>query len=69
MLDDATFVGGSAAASVDGGASTAVADPASGLLSWSGALDAGSVLTLTYQVTVGAGDAGDVTDEHRVRGE
>ena len=37
-----------------------MADPASGLLSWSGALDAGSVLTLTYQVTVGAGAAGDV---------
>ncbi|WP_325483452.1 hypothetical protein, partial [Microbacterium sp.] len=60
VLDDATFVGGSAEASVDGGASTAVADPAGGLLSWSGALAAGSVLTLTYQVTVGAGAVGDV---------
>lgn len=59
VLDDATFVGGSAEATVDGGDPTAVADPANGLLSWSGALAAGSVLTLTYQVTVGIGAAGD----------
>lgn len=59
VLDDATFVAGSAAASINGGASTAVDDPSGGLLNWSGALAAGSVLTLSYEVTVGVGAAGD----------
>lgn len=60
VVDDATFVDGSAQASVDGGAATQVDDPVDGRLSWSGALDTGAVLTLTYQVSVGTGQPGDV---------
>lgn len=60
VLDDATFVDGSAVATIDGGASAAVADPVDDRLSWSGALDAGSAVVLTYQVRVGDGEAGDV---------
>ena len=60
VLDDATFVAGSAQASIDGGGASAVADPVGGRLSWGGALAAGSSVTVTYQVTVGAGQMGDV---------
>jgi uncharacterized repeat protein (TIGR01451 family)/fimbrial isopeptide formation D2 family protein len=60
VLDDAAFVSGSAKARVDGDGPANVADPVDGRLTWSGALDAGSALVLTYQVTVGAGQPGDV---------
>ncbi len=59
VLDDAAFVAGSASASVDGGTPTAVADPVSQRLSWSGALTGGSQVVVTYQVTVGVGTPGD----------
>ncbi|WP_114558731.1 DUF7927 domain-containing protein [Desertihabitans aurantiacus] len=57
VLDDATLVDGSLAATLDG---AAVAAPtfANGRILWSGALAAGEVLTITYEVTyTGAGDA------------
>lgn len=60
VLDDATFVNASAEIRIDGGPASDVDDPANGQLTWSGALDAGSVAVLTYQVTVGAGAPGDV---------
>ena len=53
VLDDAAYVSGTA--SVDGGASTAVTPDASKHLVWSGALAAGSTVTIVYNVTVGAG--------------
>lgn len=59
LLDDATFVAGSAEASVDGGTATTLADPVAGLLGWSGALDAGTSVVVTYRVTAGDGEAGD----------
>lgn len=60
VLDDATFVEGSAEARIDGGSATPVADPLHERLSWSGPVKAGSAVTLTYQVTVGEGQPGDV---------
>jgi len=59
VLDDAAFDAGSAEISIDGGAAQAVADPVDGRLSWSGALPAGAVATLTYTVTAGDGSSGD----------
>lgn len=59
VLDDATFVAGSASASVNGGAGSPVANPVAGRLSWSGPLTAGSSVVVTYQVTAGVGAAGD----------
>ncbi len=60
VLDDATFVDGSANVRIDGGTATTVANPAGGRLSWAGPLAAGAVLTLSYQVTVGVGATGDM---------
>ncbi|MGC3952760.1 MAG: LPXTG cell wall anchor domain-containing protein [Propionicimonas sp.] len=62
VLDDATFVAGSASLSIDGGAAVAVADPVGDLLSWTGTIPAGAVATLTYQVTVGAPGNGELVN-------
>lgn len=60
VLDDASFVAGSAEIRIDGGAGILIADPgAEDLLSWSGPLAAGADAVLTYQVTVGDGSTGD----------
>ncbi|CAN5565270.1 hypothetical protein BH10ACT7_BH10ACT7_11660 [soil metagenome] len=58
VTDDATFVGGSASISVNGGAGQAVV-PVGGVLTWSGALPVGQSAVLTYQVLVGDGSTGD----------
>lgn len=55
VLDDATFVPGSASISVGGGAATPVGNPSGGVLSWSGALAVSASAELSYQVTVGEG--------------
>lgn len=54
VLDEATFVGGSASLSIDGGTAEAVDDPVGNLLTWTGAIPAGVDVVLTYQVTAGA---------------
>ena len=59
LLDDATFVAGSAGIVIGSGSPSAVADPTGGLLTWSGELAAGGVAQLTYRVQVGDGSAGD----------
>ena len=59
VLDDATFVTGSATIAVDGAAPTPLADPVAGSILWTGSLAAGDTAVLTYQVTAtpGTGDA------------
>ncbi len=58
VLDDASFVAGSATVTI-GASSTALADPVSGLLTWSGALAVGGQAVLSYRVKVGDGTTGD----------
>lgn len=58
VLDDATFVAGSASLSVDGGAAQPVGDPTAGLLTWTGTIPTGVDAVLTYQVRVGEPDNG-----------
>ena len=55
VLDDATFVTGSAQVSVDGAAAVPLADPVGGTLSWSGALGAGKSVVVTYTVSAVVG--------------
>jgi uncharacterized repeat protein (TIGR01451 family) len=55
ILNEASFVGGSAQVKIDGGAVTAVSDPTAGVLMWSGALSSGTAAVLTYRVHVTAG--------------
>ncbi|PJJ73234.1 putative repeat protein (TIGR01451 family) [Diaminobutyricimonas aerilata] len=60
VLDDAAFATDSAEIRIDGGSPRTVADPdAGGLLRWTGALDVGSQLVLTYRVNVGDATGGD----------
>ena len=58
VLDDTTFVTGSASVAVNGAAAQAVT-PTAGVLSWSGALPVGQSAVLTYRVLVGDGATGD----------
>lgn len=53
VLDDASFVAGSAAVSVDGGTAIAVPDPTGDRLSWTGTVPAGTTAVMTYRVRVG----------------
>ena len=53
VLDDATYVSGTAA--VNGGSTSPITPNGAKHLVWSGALTAGSHVTLTYTVAVGAG--------------
>jgi uncharacterized repeat protein (TIGR01451 family) len=55
VLNEASFVGGSASVKIDGGAATAVPNPTAGVLTWSGALGTGNAAILTYRVKVTAG--------------
>lgn len=55
VLDDASFVSGSASVSIDGGPAASVANPTAGVLAWSGPLATGSTAVLSYRVTVGDG--------------
>src|SRR5690606_22489557 len=59
VLDDATFVPGSATVEL-GGSTTAIADPVDGLLTWSGELGVGQSAVVRYRVTVGDGTGGDL---------
>lgn len=58
VLDDASFVAGSASVSVNGAAGTPIV-PTGSILSWSGALPVGQSAVLTYRVVVGDGSSGD----------
>ncbi|MFT4166949.1 MAG: hypothetical protein QM650_17055 [Microlunatus sp.] len=58
VLDEATFVAGSASLSIDGGAAQPVTDPAAGLLTWTGTIPAGADAVFTYQVRVEEPDNG-----------
>ncbi|MCM2387278.1 DUF11 domain-containing protein [Streptomyces albipurpureus] len=53
VLDDAAYTAGSGSATGSDGFMEPIADPDSGILSWSGPLRAGASVTLTYRVTVG----------------
>ncbi|MBO9577949.1 MAG: DUF11 domain-containing protein, partial [Microbacteriaceae bacterium] len=59
VLDDATLVPGSVQLSVDAGTPVALADPAGGLLEWSGPLPVGSTAVLSYRVQVRDDGDGD----------
>ncbi|MFJ7422683.1 hypothetical protein ACIQXD_29390 [Streptomyces uncialis] len=57
VLDDASFVTGSASVTTGGGPSEPLPDPSDGVLRWAGALAVGDTVTLTYRVRVdGDGD-------------
>ncbi|WP_405645298.1 hypothetical protein [Streptomyces uncialis] len=57
VLDDASFVAGSASVTTGGGPSEPLPDPSDGVLRWAGALAVGDTVTLTYRVRVdGDGD-------------
>ncbi|MFT4258547.1 hypothetical protein [Microbacterium sp.] len=58
VLDDASFVAGSATVS-RAGSSSSVADPTGDVLRWSGPLAVGETVRITYRVTVGEGAGGD----------
>ncbi|MGR6584670.1 DUF7927 domain-containing protein [Rhodococcus qingshengii] len=67
VLDNATLVDGSLKATVDGAA--AAAPTLSGTaLSWTGVLEAGKSVVLTYQVKVNAGVAGGTLINNKVTG-
>ncbi|MGZ0145209.1 isopeptide-forming domain-containing fimbrial protein [Rhodococcus qingshengii] len=67
VLDNATLVDGSLKATVDGAA--AAAPTLSGTtLSWTGVLEAGKSVVLTYQVKINAGVAGGVLINNKVTG-
>lgn len=59
VLDDASFVAGSATVEISG-SSSPLADPTGSLLSWSGALGVGASAIVRYSVTVGDGSTGDL---------
>ncbi|WP_127818912.1 DUF7927 domain-containing protein [Microbacterium sp. CPCC 204701] len=62
VLDEATFVTGSASLSIDGGTAEAVDDPVGNLLTWTGTIPAGADAVLTYHVTVGAPVNGELVN-------
>lgn len=62
ILDDATFVAGSASLTRTGQAAIPVADPAATQISWTGTLAPNSSATLTYRVAVGAGGDAALTN-------
>ncbi|MDF3320222.1 hypothetical protein, partial [Rhodococcus sp. C3V] len=67
VLDNATLVDGSLKATVDGAA--AAAPTLSGTaLSWTGVLEPGKSVVLTYQVKVNAGVAGGTLINNKVTG-
>ncbi|WP_154606698.1 isopeptide-forming domain-containing fimbrial protein [Rhodococcus sp. AQ5-07] len=67
VLDNATLVAGSLKATVDGGPA-AVPTLSGTMLSWTGALEAGKSVVLTYQVKVNDGVAGGVLINNKVTG-
>uniref|UniRef100_UPI000AFAA4B7 isopeptide-forming domain-containing fimbrial protein n=1 Tax=Rhodococcus sp. ARP2 TaxID=1661385 RepID=UPI000AFAA4B7 len=67
VLDNATLVAGSLKATVDG-APAAVPTLSGTMLSWTGALEAGKSVVLTYQVKVNDGVAGGVLVSNKVTG-
>lgn len=62
VLDDAQFVAGSGSVTVTGSAAASVADPAAGVLTWTGDIPAGGIATITYQVEVGEFADGELTN-------
>ncbi|TQC37753.1 isopeptide-forming domain-containing fimbrial protein [Rhodococcus sp. WS7] len=67
VLDNATLVDGSLKATVDG-APAAVPTLSGTTLSWTGALEAGKSVVLTYQVKINDGVAGGVLINNKVTG-
>ncbi|KJF24811.1 isopeptide-forming domain-containing fimbrial protein [Rhodococcus sp. AD45] len=67
VLDNATLVAGSLKATVDG-APAAVPTLSGTMLSWTGALEAGKSVVLTYQVKVNDGVAGGTLINNKVTG-
>ncbi|WP_438472699.1 isopeptide-forming domain-containing fimbrial protein [Rhodococcus erythropolis] len=67
VLDNAALVAGSLKATVDG-APAAVPTLSGTMLSWTGALEAGKSVVLTYQVKVNDGVAGGVLVNNKVAG-
>ncbi|OCI30071.1 isopeptide-forming domain-containing fimbrial protein [Oerskovia enterophila] len=61
VLDDATYVAGSLAASIDGGAPVPLALVGSSF-SWTGDLAEGQTVVVSYRVTVDAGTQGETLD-------
>ncbi|MFE5644075.1 isopeptide-forming domain-containing fimbrial protein, partial [Rhodococcus sp. NPDC056516] len=69
VLDNAALVDGSLNATVDGAPAAAAAPTLSGTtLSWTGVLEAGKSVVLTYQVKVNAGVAGGTLINNKVTG-
>lgn len=59
LLDDAAYVAGSGTVSIDDGEPAELDDPVSALLTWQGALAAGSIAVFSYTVTISDDLAGD----------
>lgn len=67
VLDEASFVAGSAAVSIDGGTPIAVTDPTGDQLTWAGTIPAGVAAVLTYQVTIGDPGNGSLINQAATR--